>query len=194
MKPNLRRWGVAVAFVATTAASCGGDTTTTSVVSDQSATTAPRAEAAATTAADEMGDVLEVAAAEGDLTTFLAALEAAGIMQGFHGEGPFTLFIPTDEAFATYLGQAGMSQDEVFAGAEMLQGILGYHIVDMREDAEMVMAMEGQSFTTLNGLPLEVTAEGDVVMVGGATIERYDLEASNGVVHVIDTVLIPSEA
>lgn len=62
-----------------------------------------------------MGDVLEVAAAEGNLNTFLTALEAAGIMEDFHGEGPFTLFIPTDEAFSAYLDEAGMSQAEVFA-------------------------------------------------------------------------------
>ena len=139
-----------------------------------------------------MGDVLEVAAAEGDLNTFLAALEAAGIMEDFHGEGPFTLFIPTDEAFSAYLAEAGMSQAEVFAGAEMLQAILNHHIVNMMEDAEMVMGMAGQSFTTAGGQALEVTVEGETVMVGEATVERYDIHASNGVIHVIDTVLIPS--
>jgi uncharacterized surface protein with fasciclin (FAS1) repeats len=139
-----------------------------------------------------MGDVLEVAASEGDLDTFLAALEAAGIMDNFHGDGPFTLFIPTDEAFSAYLAEAGMSQAEVFAGAEMLQSILNHHIVNMMEDAQMVMGMAGQSFTTASGQPLEVTVEGETVMVGLATVERYDIHASNGVIHVIDTVLIPS--
>jgi transforming growth factor-beta-induced protein len=136
-------------------------------------------------------DVLAVAAAEGDLDTFLGALEAAGIMEDFHGEGPFTLFIPTNDAFSAYLEESGMSQAEVFAGAEMLQSILGYHVVTMMEDSEMVMGMDGQTFTTLDGAPLDVTVEGETVMVGDATIVRYDLSASNGVVHVIDTVLIP---
>lgn len=168
---------------------CGGSAATTT------ATTAPPATTTIEEMVDEeMGDVLEVAAAEGDLGTFLAALEAAGIMEDFHGEGPFTLFIPTDAAFTAYLDEAGMSQEEAFAGAEMLQAILGNHIVDMLEDSEMVMSMAGESFTTISGQPLEVTVEGETVMVGEATIERYDLHASNGVVHVINSVLIPAEA
>jgi uncharacterized surface protein with fasciclin (FAS1) repeats len=168
------------------AAACGGSAATT---------TAPPATATTTAAAEEgMGDVLEVAAAEGDVNTFLAALDAAGIMGDFHGDGPFTLFIPTDEAFSAYLAEAGMSQEEVFAGTEMLQAILNYHIVNMIEDSEMVMGMAGQSFTTASGQPLEVTVEGDTVMVGGATVERYDIHASNGVIHVIDTVLMPPES
>jgi uncharacterized surface protein with fasciclin (FAS1) repeats len=136
-------------------------------------------------------DVLAVAEGEGDLSVFLAALDAAGIMEDFHGDGPFTLFVPSDEAFADYLDSAGMSQEEAFAGAEMLQSILGYHVVTMMEDSEMVMGMDGQTFTTLNGAPLEVTVDGDSVTVGDATILRYDIEASNGVIHVIDAVLTP---
>ena len=115
-------------------------------------------------------------------------------MEDFHGDGPFTLFIPTDEAFAAYLAKAGMSQAEVFAGGEMLQAILNHHIVNMMEDAEMVMGMAGQSFTTAGGQALEVIVEGETVMVGAATVERYDIHASNGIIHVIDMVLIPSEA
>ena len=76
----------------------------------------------------------------------------------------------------------------------MLQAILNNHIVSMMEDAEMGMGMAGQLFFTTGGQPLEVTLEGETVMVGEATVERYDLHASNGVIHVIDTVLIPSEA
>ena len=181
-----RRFMFVLMLLSVIVASCGGSAATT--------TTAAPAPTTTEAMADEMGDVLEVAAAEGDLNTFLAALDAAGIMEDFHGEGPFTLFIPTDEAFAAYLAEAGMSQEEVFAGAEMLQGILNHHIVNMMEDAEMVMGMAGQSFTTAGGQALEVTVEGETVMVGEATVERYDIHASNGVIHVIDTVLIPSQA
>jgi uncharacterized surface protein with fasciclin (FAS1) repeats len=169
------------------AAACGGSAATTTTATPAPTTTAAPAE-------QEMGDVLEVAAAEGDLNTFLAALEAAGIMEDFHGEGPFTLFIPTDSAFAAYLTEAGMSQAEVFAGAGMLQAILNHHIVNMMEDAQMVMGMAGQSLTTPGGQALEVTVEGETVKVGDATVERYDIHASNGIIHVIDMVLIPSEA
>jgi uncharacterized surface protein with fasciclin (FAS1) repeats len=140
---------------------------------------------------DEMGDVLEVASAEGDLGVFLAALEAAGTMDDFHGDGPFTLFIPTDQAFADYLSEAGMTQDEAFAGAEMLQALVDHHIVAMEEDADMVMGMAGESFTTMGGTSLDVTVDGETVMVGDATILRYDLHASNGIIHVIDQVLTP---
>ena len=64
----------------------------------------------------------------------------------------------------------------------------------MTEDADMVMAMDGQSFTTAADTMLDVTVDGDTVMVGDATVERYDIQASNGVIHVIDAVLIPPEA
>ncbi|MFN2485747.1 MAG: fasciclin domain-containing protein [Acidimicrobiia bacterium] len=186
MTPPTRRFIVVLTFLSVIAAACGGSASTTT-------TAAPAPTTTETVAGEEMGDVLEVAAAEGDLNTFLAALDAAGIMEDFHGDGPFTLFIPTDQAFAAYLAEAGMSQTEVFAGAEMLQAILNHHIVNMMEDAEMVMGMAGQSFTTAGGQPLEVSVEGETVMVGEATVERYDLQASNGVIHVIDTVLIPTE-
>ena len=188
----------AVLAVALVVAACGGGasdatadpatetTTTTEVMDDATTTTEVMDE-------DEMGDVLAVAEAEGDLGTFLAALDAAGIMEDFHGEGPFTLFIPTDDAFSAYLEGAGMSQDEAFAGAEMLQSIVGYHVVTMEEDAEMVMGMDGQTFTTLNGAPLQVTVEAETVMVAEATILRYDIHASNGIIHVIDRVLTPPE-
>jgi uncharacterized surface protein with fasciclin (FAS1) repeats len=170
------------------------DTSTTAETMDDTSTTAETMDDTSTTAEMMEEDVLAVAAAEGDLGTFLGALEAAGIMEDFHGEGPFTLFIPTDDAFTAYLDESGMTKEEVFAGAEMLQSVLGYHVVTMMEDSQMVMGMDGQTLTTLNGSPLDVTVDGETVMVGDATIVRYDLSASNGVIHVIDTVLIPPEA
>ncbi|HUP17680.1 MAG TPA: fasciclin domain-containing protein [Acidimicrobiia bacterium] len=188
MISSSRRLAYLLALLALVAAACGGSAATTTTAAPATTTTEEM------TDEEMMGDVLEVAAAEGDLGVFLDALGAAGIMDDFHGEGPFTLFIPTDEAFSSYLEEAGMSQEEVFAGAEMLQAILNFHIVNMVEDGEMVMGMSGESFTTASGEALEVTVDGDVVMVGGATIERYDIEASNGVIHVIDTVLIPPTA
>jgi uncharacterized surface protein with fasciclin (FAS1) repeats len=174
-------------------AACGGEgaTATTAPAAAETSTTEEMVDETTTTEEMMDDDVLAVAEAEGDLGIFLAATEAAGIMEDFHGEGPFTLFIPTDEAFAAYLDSAGMSQEEAFAGAEMLQSVLGYHVVTMMEDSEMVMGMDGQTFTTLNGAPLEVTVDGETVMVGDATILRYDIEASNGVIHVIDAVLTP---
>jgi uncharacterized surface protein with fasciclin (FAS1) repeats len=199
MKKSKLRLALPVMLLGLLLSACGGEsatTTTTPAAAETSTTEEMMDEEEMTTTTEEMmdDDVLAVAEAEADLGTFLAATEAAGIMEDFHGEGPFTIFIPTDEAFATYLDGAGMSQEEAFAGAEMLQSILGYHVVTMMEDSEMVMGMDGQTFTTLNGAPLEVTVDGENVMVGPATIIRYDIEASNGVIHVIDTVLTPPEA
>ncbi len=168
---------------------CGDDDDTSTA--DRSTETTTTAAPTTIEAATGTGDVLEVAAAQGDLNTFLSALEAAGTMDDFHGAGPFTLFAPTDEAFADYLAASGMTQDQVLAEPDMLRPLLDYHVVNMAEDSEMVMGMSGQSFTTAGGQPLQVTVDGDTVMVGNATVERYDLQATNGVVHVIDAVLMP---
>lgn len=175
---------------------CGEDAApeTIAEMMDDTSTTAEMMDDTATTAEMMDEDVLAVVAAEGDLNTFLSALGAAGMMEDFHGEGPFTLFIPTDDAFSAYLEESRMTEEEMLAGGDMLQSVLGYHVVTMMEDSQMVMGMDGQTFTTLNGAPLDVTVDGERVMVGEATIVRYDLTASNGVIHVIDTVLIPPEA
>jgi transforming growth factor-beta-induced protein len=189
------RFALLITLLGLLIAACGVDASndTTSEMMDDTTTTAEMMDDTATTAEMMDEDVLAVATAQGDLDTFLGALEAAGMMEEFHGEGPFTLFIPTDDAFSAYLEESGMTQEEVFAGSEMLQAILGYHVVTMMEDSEMVMGMDGQTFGTLNGAPLDVTVDGETVMVGGATVVRYDLSASNGVIHVIDTVLIPPQ-
>jgi uncharacterized surface protein with fasciclin (FAS1) repeats len=162
---------------------------------DETATTEQMMDETATTEMmeEEMmeDDVLAVAGAEADLGTFLEAVEAAGMMEDLQGTGPFTVFAPTDEAFEAYLETSGMTQEEALAGGEMLQSIVGYHLVSMMEDSSMVMGMDGESLTTVSGAPLEITGDGETVMVGDATVLRYDIEASNGVIHVIDTVLTP---
>ncbi|MBI4884120.1 MAG: fasciclin domain-containing protein [Actinobacteria bacterium] len=181
-----RRFVVIPAFVlaAIVGAACGDDDTTAT-------TQAPVETVAPATTPAAAGDILAVAAAQGDLGTFLAALEAAGIMDGLHGEGPFTVFIPTDEAFSAYLAEAGMDQAALFADPAALTELLNFHVVEMSEPSEMVMQMAGQSFTAVNGDQLEVVVEGDLVTVGGAEVLRYDILASNGVIHVIDSVLLP---
>ncbi len=186
MRLGSNRWLIAsLTFVAFMAAACGDD-------NDDGVTAPPETSAAAST--EEMGDVLEVAAAQGDLDTFLAATEAAGIMDGLHGTGPFTVFIPTDEAFSAYLDETGMSQADLFADPAALRDVVEHHILNVNDDADMVMAMDGEAFTTAAGTPLEVTVDGDTVMVGDATVVRYDLHASNGVIHVVDDVLVTMES
>jgi uncharacterized surface protein with fasciclin (FAS1) repeats len=188
--PLTRNTLAGLLLVTLVAAGCSDDDDAAMTDSTES----PTATAGSEEEEEAMGDVLEVAAAEGDLQTFLAATEAAGTMDGLHGAGPFTVFIPTDAAFEAYLDEAGMTQAEVFGDPTALRRVVDHHVVEMSEDAEMVMAMDGQSFTTAAGTPLEVTVDGDTVMVGDATVSRYDIQASNGVIHVIDAVLIPPES
>lgn len=187
-----RRRLAGLLLVTLVAAGCGDDDDDTAATD----TTAGADASAESDSADDApaGDVLEVAAAEGDLNMFLAATEAAGVMDGLHGTGPFTVFVPTDDAFSAYLDEAGMSQAEVFADADAVRRLVEHHIVNMNDDAEMVMSMAGQSLTTAAGTALDVSVDGDVVMVGDATVTRYDIGATNGVIHVIDGVLIPPAA
>jgi uncharacterized surface protein with fasciclin (FAS1) repeats len=180
LRPVTRRALAGLLLVVLVVAGCGDD--------DEDPASTDTTEAPA---AEQADDVLAVASAEGDLGTYLEATEAAGIMDGLHGTGPFTVFVPTDDAFDAYLQEAGMTQAEVFGDAATLRRLVEHHIVEMAEDADMVMAMDGQSFTTAAGTTLGVTVEDETVMVGDATVERYDVEASNGVIHVIDAVLVP---
>jgi uncharacterized surface protein with fasciclin (FAS1) repeats len=170
---------VPLAALALSTAACGDDS---------SSDTAPTTTAAPAAAE---GDILAVAAADPDLSTFLAALDASGLMDTLHGPGPYTVFIPTNDAFRAALGEMGVTQDELFGDPAHLASILKFHIVDMNEDEAMVMEMDGQAFTTENGAPLSVTVDGDTVTVGGAMIVKPDLTASNGVIHVIDNLLTP---
>jgi uncharacterized surface protein with fasciclin (FAS1) repeats len=187
-----RRSLAGVLLMTLIAAGCGDDDDGTAA-SDATPTTTASGDTGS--AADApAGDVLEVAAAEGDLDLFLAATEAAGVMDGLHGTGPFTVFMPSDDAFSAYLDEAGMSQSEVFADAAAVRRLVEHHIVNMNDDAEVVMSMAGQSLPTAADTTLAVSVDGDVVMVGDATVTRYDIAATNGVIHVIDGVLIPPAA
>jgi pentapeptide MXKDX repeat protein len=145
--------------------------------------------------ADDMADdsgVVSVIAGRDDLSVLVTAIQAAGLGEALHGDGPFTIFAPTDAAFEAYLGDMGMTAEDVLADTAGLTALLQAHVVAGNDDSAMVMSMAGQSFTTLAGTPLAVTVDGDTTMVGNATIVEYDLTASNGTVHVIDTVLAPA--
>ncbi len=139
----------------------------------------------------DMNDVMSVIIGREDLSVLDDAIHAAGLNDALHNDGPFTVFAPTDAAFEAYLGEMGMSAEDVLADTETLTALLQAHVVAGTDDSAMVMDMAGQSFTTLAGNELDIVVDGDVVMVGGATVIEYDLSASNGVIHVIDTVLTP---
>lgn len=137
-------------------------------------------------AAGHSMDIIATAEGAGNFTTLLAAVEAAGLTDTLKGDGPFTVFAPTDEAFAA-LPEGTV--EGLLADPEALAKILTYHVI-----AGKVMSTDlsdGMMAATVNGA--EVTIKlGDAVMVNDATVTAADIEASNGVIHVIDKVIMPS--
>ena len=173
----------AVGVLAFTLAACGDDG------NDDAADTTATTEASAP--ADEPGTIVDVAVAAGDFTTLVAAVEAAGLVETLSGEGPFTVFAPTDDAFAAALESLGLTAEELLADTETLTSILTYHVVPGEVPSSDVVTLDGQSVETVNGASVDVTVDGETVMVNDATVTAVDVEASNGVIHVIDTVLLP---
>jgi uncharacterized surface protein with fasciclin (FAS1) repeats len=145
---------------------------------------------------DEMasadGDLLVVASGRDDLTILVAAVEAAGLTSALTGEGPFTIFAPNDEAFEDYLGEMGMTTEDALADTEFLSTLLQGHVVEAGDDSAMVAGMVDNPFVSLAGTELPVTVDGETITIGGAEIVEADIFATNGVIHVIDTVLAPA--
>lgn len=128
-----------------------------------------------------------VAIASESAKTLAAAVTAAGLVETLQGEGPFTVFAPTDAAFAAI--QKDVDNLLKPENKAKLADILTYHVISgnaMAADLE-----DGQELTTVQGGKLKVTINGDNVMIGDAQVTMADVEASNGVVHVIDKVLMP---
>ncbi len=130
-------------------------------------------------------DIVDTAVGAGNFTTLVKAVQAAGLVDVLKSEGPFTVFAPTDEAFAKLPAGAleSLLQDKA-----KLTAILTYHVVPGRLMASDVVGKP--EFSTVQGQNLRVTV-GDGVMVDQATIVKTDIGCSNGVIHVIDSVLIP---
>jgi pentapeptide MXKDX repeat protein len=137
------------------------------------------------------GDIVVVAAERDDLTTLVAAIEAAGLAGTLANDGPFTVFAPNDEAFIEYLGEMSMTADDALADTEFLSTLLQGHVVEAGDDSAMVAGMVDNPFVSLAGTELPVTVDGDTITIGGAEIVEADIFATNGVIHVIDTVLAP---
>ena len=130
-------------------------------------------------------DIVDTAIDAGSFTTLVAAVQAAGLVDTLKGEGPFTVFAPTDEAFAA-LPEGTV--ESLLADPEALSAILTYHVV-----AGKVMSTDlsdGMMAATVNGAEITIgTMNG--VTVNGANVVIADIEASNGVIHVIDAVILP---
>lgn len=135
-------------------------------------------------------DIVDTAVGAGDFSTLVKAVQAAGLVETLKGEGPFTVFAPTDAAFEK-LPEGTLADLLKPENKEKLTSILTYHVVPGK-----VMAADAAKLTsakTVNGKELTVKAEGDTVMIDNAKVVKTDIKASNGVIHVIDTVVLPKE-
>lgn len=130
------------------------------------------------------GDIVRTATRAGNFKTLVAALEAADLATTLSRKGPFTVFAPTDEAFAK-IPKADL--DALLADKQKLIAVLTYHVVAGKVMAKDVKAGD---VATVNGKTVKITTEGGV-MVNNAKVTATDIKASNGVIHVIDTVLMP---
>ena len=135
-------------------------------------------------------DIVQTAVAAGTFNTLATALQAAGLVDTLKGKGPFTVFAPTDEAFSKL--PAG-TVDTLLKpeNKEKLRAILLYHVVPGDVTAAQVVKLS--SAKTANGQDLKIMVNGGTVMVNDATVVKADVLASNGVIHVIDTVLLPKD-
>ncbi len=137
---------------------------------------------------EEMNSIADIAVADGRFTTLVTALEAAGLVETLAGEGAFTVFAPTDDAFAALPEGTVPSLLEDPEGA--LTDVLLYHVVDSAVMAETVVTLE--SAATLQGEDVSITVtDGSVFLNESVQVIMTDIEASNGVIHVIDAVLLP---
>lgn len=141
----------------------------------------------ASPSASKVQDIVGVAASAGSFNTLVAAVKAAGLVETLQGEGPFTVFAPTDAAFAKL--PAGTVESLLLPeNKQKLINILTYHVVAGKVMAADVKTMQAK---TVNGAELAITVGSGGVSVNNAKVIATDVAASNGVIHVIDTVVLP---
>ncbi|HXG35198.1 MAG TPA: fasciclin domain-containing protein [Bryobacteraceae bacterium] len=144
--------------------------------------------AAAPAGAPGTADIVSTAVAAGQFKTLAKALEAAGLVDALKGPGPYTVFAPTDEAFAKL--PAGTLEDLLKPeNKEKLRGVLTYHVVSGKVMSSQVVKL--RSAKTLNGQSVSIRTRDGKVFVDNATVVKPDIETSNGVIHVIDAVILP---
>ncbi len=130
--------------------------------------------------------IVDVAIKAGSFKTLVKAVQAAGLVETLQGNGPFTVFAPTDEAFAKL---PKGTVEALIADPAKLRAILTYHVVAGKVMAAQVVGLK--SATTVNGQDVRIRVENGKVFVDGAQVTATDIAASNGVIHVIDTVILP---
>jgi uncharacterized surface protein with fasciclin (FAS1) repeats len=134
-------------------------------------------------------DIVDTAVAAGSFKTLAAALQAADLVGALQGEGPFTVFAPTDEAFAK-LPEGTVETLLKPENKKKLAAVLAYHVVPGKVTAQQVVGLKGAK--TLNGQRVDITTPKGAVKIDGATVVTTDIECSNGIIHVIDSVILPS--
>jgi uncharacterized surface protein with fasciclin (FAS1) repeats len=135
---------------------------------------------------DPTMNIVEIAVSAGSFNTLVAAVKAAGLVETLSGPGPFTVFAPTDEAFAQ------IPQDQLnalLADKEALTAVLTYHVVSGKVMAGDVVELS--SATTVNGQDVKIMVQDGKVMINDAEVVSTDIEATNGVIHVINKVILP---
>jgi uncharacterized surface protein with fasciclin (FAS1) repeats len=137
----------------------------------------------------ESRTIVDIAVEDERFTTLVTALQEAELVEALQGEGPFTVFAPTNDAFAALPDGA---LEGLLADKEALAGVLLYHVVDGKIMAADVVELDGQMAETLSGSSFPIMIDGDKVMVGDSLVIITNIEAANGVIHVIDAVLLPS--
>lgn len=135
-----------------------------------------------------MHDIIDTAVAAGNFKTLAAALTAADLVVTLKGTGPFTVFAPTDEAFAKL--PAG-TVDALLKDVPKLKSILTYHVVSGKVMAADVMKMDGKSAKTVNGADVKISTQGGVKLNNNVHVTKTDIDCTNGVIHVVDSVLMP---
>lgn len=144
-----------------------------------------------TTATEEPAqsmDIVDLAVSQDNLSTLVAAVKAAGLVETLKGEGPFTVFAPTNEAFEA-LPEGTLEMLLKPENKDKLIAILTYHVVP--GEVESSGLSDGMSVATVEGNEIDVAIDGESVMINEASVVSADVDASNGVVHVIDQVILP---
>ncbi len=138
-----------------------------------------------------MHDIIDTAVAAGSFKTLAAALTAAHLVDTLKGAGPFTVFAPTDEAFAKL--PAG-TVEALLQDIPKLTAILTYHVVAGKVMAADVLTMDGKHAKTVNGADLAISTTGGVQLNGTVHVTKTDIDCTNGVIHIVDSVLLPPAA
>lgn len=131
-------------------------------------------------------DIVDTAVSAGQFNTLVTAVKAAGLVDTLKGPGPYTVFAPTDEAFKAL--PAG-TLDKLLANPEQLKKVLLYHVVAGKVTSGEVVKLK--SAKTVEGSPVKISAMGSTVMINKASVVKADVECDNGVIHVIDKVIVP---